>query len=135
MQAETFLENLALALGNLPKPERRHAGGAVEGADEIGKIVEADVIGDIGYGFVVFGQQPYRASQPRAQQILMWGDAEHAGKQPQEMERADAGLLRNVLQLDLAMRVGFDPERRFDCTAAVPRRHAPLPLGLAGNQL
>ena len=36
-------------------------------------------------------------AQPRAHQILVRGDAEHACEQPQEMERADAGLIGGII--------------------------------------
>ena len=41
-------------------------------------------------GRFVVGQQARGMAQPRAHQILVRGDAEHAGEQPQEMERAEA---------------------------------------------
>jgi hypothetical protein len=66
MGREAFLENLALAPGRLPKFERGHARRTVEGANEIGEIVEPDIIGDIGHGFVILGQAARRVSQPRA---------------------------------------------------------------------
>ena len=65
MQAKAFLENLALAPRGLPEFQRRDAGRAMEGADEIGEIVEADVIGDFGHGFVIVGQLPRCAAQAK----------------------------------------------------------------------
>ena len=50
----------------------------MEGADEIGEIAETDIIGDIGDGAILIGQKPRRMAQPRAHQILVRGDAEHA---------------------------------------------------------
>ena len=50
MQGEPFLENLAHAARGLAEFSGGNAGGAVEGADEIGEIAEADVIGDVGDG-------------------------------------------------------------------------------------
>src|SRR5437868_6959657 len=61
-------------------------------------------------------------AQPRAHQILMRGDAEHLPEQPQEMERADAGLIRGILKVDLAMRMGVDPQRGFHGAATVTQR-------------
>ena len=118
------MENLALPARGLPEFQRRHTGSAMEGADEIGEVVEADVIGDVGHGLVVVSEMARGAPQPRAQEILMRGDAEHAGKQPQEVERADAGLASRVFQLDLPVRIGVDPERRLDRAAAVASARA-----------
>src|SRR6185437_3676186 len=78
MQGDAFLENLALAPGGLPELERGHAGRAMEGADEIGEIVEPDIVGNLSHGFVVLGQVARGAPQPRAQQVLMRRDTEHA---------------------------------------------------------
>src|ERR1700748_1515991 len=89
MKPEALLENLALPPRGLPELRRRHAGGAMEGADEIGEVVETDVIGDVGHRFVVVGKVPRGTAQPRAHQILMRGNAERGREQPQEMERAD----------------------------------------------
>ena len=101
---------------------RRDAGGAVEGADEIGQIAEADVIGDVGDRAVVVGQQPRRVAQPRAHQILMRRDAEHAGEQPQEMERADARPARRRASRSIcSVRMRVDPQRGFHRAAAVAR--------------
>src|SRR6516225_4987477 len=122
VQAEAFLENLAHAARGLAELQRRHAGGAMEGADEIGEIAKADVIGYIGHVPVILGQQPCRMPQPRAKQILMRSDTEHAREQPQEMERADAGFKRRILQGDVPMRMRVEPQRCFHRAAAVPRR-------------
>jgi hypothetical protein len=102
--------------------EGRSAGGAVEGADEIGEVGKADVIGDIGDRTVVVGEPPCRMSQPRAHQVLVRCHAEHFGKQPQEMERADPGLGGGVVQGDRLVRMGIDPQRGFHRATAVARR-------------
>ena len=54
-------------------------------------------------------------------QILMRRNAEHARKLAQEMEGADAGLIGGIVQIDLALGICLDPERRFNGAAAVPR--------------
>src|SRR5215475_5545445 len=113
VQADAFLENLAHPARGLAELQRRHTGGAMEGADEIGEIAKADVIGDIGHISVILGQQPRRMAQPRAKQVLMRSDTEHAREQPQEMERADAGFKRRILQADLPMRMRIQPQRCF----------------------
>src|SRR5215813_13079183 len=135
MKAETFLENLAHPPRRLPELQRRHACCAMKGTDEIGEVIEADVIGDVGHRLVVVGEVARGAAQPRAHQILMRGDAEHGREQAQEMERADAGLARGIFELDLAMRMGVDPERGLDRTAAIPRRDPGLLAGLARHYL
>ena len=56
VQPEAFLENLAHPPRGLPEFQRRHAGRAMEGADEIGEIVKADIIGDVGHGLVIVGE-------------------------------------------------------------------------------
>src|SRR4051812_17269610 len=77
VEDEAFPENPALSARGLPELGRRHAGGAVEGADEIGEIAETDVIGDVGDRDIVLGEQARGVPQPRTHQILMRGDAEH----------------------------------------------------------
>src|SRR6266581_201994 len=122
MKRETFLENLAHAARGLAELQRGDAGGAVEGADEIGEIAEAYVIGDVGHVPVILGQQARGMPEPRAHQILMRGDAEHAREQPQEMERADAGLGRRIVQIDWRGGMGIEPQRGLHRAAAVSRR-------------
>ena len=107
----------------------------MEGADEIREIAKADVIGDIGHIPVILGQQPRRMAQPRAKQVLMRSDTEHAREQPQEMERADAGFKRRILQGDVPMRMGIQPQRCFHCTAAVPRRDRGALASVAADHL
>ena len=92
MQGQPFLENLAVAPRGLAEFQRRGAGGAAKRAHEIGQVGEADIIGDIGDRAVVVGQPPRRMAQPRADQILVRGDAERLREQPQEVEGADPGL-------------------------------------------
>src|SRR5262249_54736492 len=113
MQCEAFLENLAHAARGLTELQRGDAGRTMEGADEIGEIAKTDVIGDIGYIPAVLGQQACRMAQPRANEILMRGDAQHARKQAQKMERADAGFGCRIVQSDLPMRMRIDPQRGF----------------------
>jgi hypothetical protein len=103
VQAKPFLENLAVPSRGLPEFQGRRAGSTVEGPDEIGKVAEADVIGDLGDRAVVIGQPPRRVAQPRAHQILVRGHAHDVREQPQEMIRADAGLRGGILQIDLFM--------------------------------
>src|SRR6516225_8303657 len=87
-----FLENLALPSRRLAELQRR------------------DVGGDVGHGLVIIREKPCGTPQSRAQQVLMRGDAEHARKRAQKMERADPALARDVLQLDVPLRIGIDPE-------------------------
>src|SRR3984893_17602150 len=77
VQGQAFLENLAHPPRGLAEPARRDARGAVEGAHEVGEIAEADVIGDIGDGPLVVGQEARRGAEPRADQILVRGHAQH----------------------------------------------------------
>ena len=70
----------------------------MKSAHEVGEVVETDIVGDVGDRAVVVGQAPRRMAQPRAHQILVRGHAEHVGKQPQEMERADAGLAGRFIE-------------------------------------
>ena len=135
MEGQPFLENLAHPARGLAEPQRRDAGGAVERAHEIGEIAEADVIGDVGDRTVVIGQPPRRMAQPRAHQILVRRDAERVREQPQEMERADAGLGGCVLQVDRLVRMGIDPQRRFHRAAAIAGGIRPGLARLARNHL
>src|SRR5438045_1424673 len=75
---------------------------------------------------------PRRMPQPRAHQILMRGHAQHVGKQPQEMERADAGLPGGIVKRNGAMRIGVDPQCALHCTATVAQACGELP-GLASR--
>ena len=52
-------------------------------------------------------------AEPRAHQILVRRDAEHVGKQPQEMERTDAGLRRGILEIDFLVRIAHRSRVRF----------------------
>src|SRR4051794_30176268 len=102
MQAEAFLENLSLASRSLAEAQRRDAGGTMEGAHEVGEVADPHVVSDGGHRALVVGQKPRRMAQSRAHQILVRADAEHAGKQPQEVERAEARFGRGVFQVDRA---------------------------------
>ena len=72
-------------------------------------------------------------AQPRANQILVRGDAEHFREQPQEVERADPGLSSGIFQIDLVVRVCIDPQRSFHRAAAVARGVGSGFARLAGN--
>ena len=48
-------------------------------------------------------------------------DAEHAREQPQEMKRAEPGHARDAREIHRLMRVGVQPQRRFDRAAAIGR--------------
>src|SRR6516165_8220673 len=113
VEREAFLENLALPSRRLAELQRRDAGGAMESTNEVGEIAESDVVGDVGHGLVIIREKPCGTPQSRAQQVLMRGNAEHARKRAQKMERADPALSRDVLELDVALRIGIDPERCF----------------------
>ncbi len=93
----------------------------MEAAHEVGEIAEADVVGDIGDRAPVLSQQMRRVPEPRAQQILVRGDAEHAREQPEKMERADIRTRGGVFQIDVVMRMGIDPERDFNGAPPIPR--------------
>ena len=119
MQRETFLENLAVSARRLAERARRDPGGAMKGAHEIGEIAKSNVEGDIGDGAAIIGQQAGGVAKPRAHQILVRRHAEHTGKQPQKMKRAQPGFARGTLQINRLMRMGVDPQRRFNRTTAV----------------
>ena len=121
VQGEPILENLAVPAGGLAERPRGDAGGAMERAHEIGKIAKSDIVGDIGNRDVLAGEQPRRMPETGTHQILVRCNAEHARKLAQEMEGADTGLIGGIVQIDLALRIGLDPERRFNGAAAIPR--------------
>src|SRR5665213_2187097 len=73
--------------------------------------------------------------QPRAYQILVRGDPQYAREQPQEMERADFRSRRGLLQIDLLVGLGVDPQRRFYRAAAIPRPGRHRCLRASGGHL
>ena len=85
---EPFLDFLAVALRSVPEGAWRQAGGAAEGANEIREIVEAAIERNIGDGAFALGEQPCRALQAAADEILMRRDAERLGERAQEVEPA-----------------------------------------------
>src|SRR3569833_1515014 len=60
-------------------------------------------------------------AQPGAHQILMRGDSEGGGEYAKEMVRAEAGFARGAFQVDLAVRVGIDPQCGLDRATALAR--------------
>src|SRR6185312_15263601 len=131
----SLLENLAIPLRQPAKIARRDAGGAMEGAHEIGQVAEAHIVGDIGDRPLVLGQQPRRTPEPRAHQVLVRRHADDAGEKPQEVELAQAGLGGGAFEIDSRMRLRVDPQRCLDGAAAITwlcRGRAPL---LARHQL
>src|SRR5688572_29864855 len=118
---EPFLENLAVAARSLAKDARRYAGRAVKAAHEVRQVGKADIEGDLGDRLLCVGEQPRRMAQPRAHQILVRRDVEHAGKEPQEMKRAQPGRSRDAIEVEVFARVRVDPVRRFDRASPVAR--------------
>src|SRR5262249_60918956 len=90
----------------------------------VADAAEAAMAADVGPTFLLPGEAPGGPPQARANHILMRGDAEYAGKQPQEMKRADAGFPSDTLQLDLAMRIRLDPKRGVHGAPTIPRAEA-----------
>src|SRR4051812_27904517 len=89
-RGQAILEDLAIALRGPPEEARRHARGTVEGTDEVGDVAESDVEGDIGDRGRPVRQQPRRAAESRADEVLVRRDSEDAREQPEEVERAQA---------------------------------------------
>src|SRR3954464_1237325 len=87
---EAVLEDLAIAFRGAAEAARGNARGAAEGADEIGKVGEADVERDAGEGTRSVGEQPRRRAQPGAHEVLVRRDAEHFRERAQEVIRAEA---------------------------------------------
>src|SRR3974390_3271992 len=120
-QDGAILENLAVPAGGLAERPRGDAGGAMERAHEIGEIAKSDIVGDIGDGDVLAGEQPRGLLEAGTHQILVRCHAEHARKLAQEMEGGDTGLIGGGGPNDLAPRVCLDPQRRFNGAAAISR--------------
>jgi len=114
-----ILEDLAIASSCLPEASRRNTGCAMERAYEIGQITETDIECNIGNGLGLVGQQARCMTQPRADQVLVRGNAEHACEKPQEMKCTQAGLFRCTLQIDRLIGMRVHPERRFDGAAPI----------------
>src|SRR5258708_30331695 len=132
-RAEPILENRALAAGWPSDPLGRDTRGAVEGANEVRKVVEADIESDSGDGARIFRQQPHCAAQPGPEQILVRCHAEHAVEYAQEIKHAESGFSRNGVEPDGFMRMSVYPQRGFHgagtvaCarTPALPRTSRP----------
>src|SRR5437763_15128332 len=88
-ERDAILENLAIPRRRPAELPGRDAGGAVEGADEVREIAEADLERDVGDLPLLVAEQPGRAPQPAADEILVRRHAEHAAEQPQEVVRAE----------------------------------------------
>ena len=103
---EAILENLAIVriagARGLPEAARRDTGRAMEGAHEVRQVGKADIECDIADRPIVSGKRACGAAQPRAQQVLMRRHADDAGKQPQEMKRAQSRLARGALEIGRA---------------------------------
>ena len=91
----------------------------MERADEVRQVAETDVEGNLGDGTFVVGQQARGVTQPRTDEVLMRGDAEHQRKEPQEMKRTEAGFDGGIVEADWLVRMRVYPERGFDRAAAV----------------
>src|SRR5262249_11933205 len=88
------------------------ADDAVEGADEVGEVLEADLVGNLGDGTVSVEQHARGKPTASAEQVLMRRHAGDAPEDAQEMEGAEpsgGGELRQGQGLATA---GFDA---IDC--------------------
>src|SRR5262245_53224200 len=74
MGGQPFLEDLAVAARGLAEAAGRDAGGAVEGPHEVREIAEAGLEGHVGDRAVLVGQQPGRAAQAGAHEVLVGRD-------------------------------------------------------------
>lgn len=63
---ETRSNGGAVAPRQRAEAARRHPGGAPEAAHEIRQIAETDIIGDVGDGALLVGEQAGRVAQARA---------------------------------------------------------------------
>ena len=130
------MEDLALAARGVPEAARRDAGGAVEGADEVREVAEADVVGDVGDRALVVGQEPRGAAQPRRTRYWCGVTPSAAREEAQEVEGAQPDLAGGVVERQRLVRVRVEPERRFDGAAAIARRRRRAGEGaIAGSTL
>ena len=83
------MENIAIAACRLAEPARGNTGGAMERAHEVRQVAEADVERDVADRARFIGEESRRASQPRADQVLVWRHAEHGREDAQEALLAD----------------------------------------------
>jgi hypothetical protein len=107
----------------------------VEGAHEVREVAEANVEGDLGDAAVRAAEQARGATQPRAHQVLVWRHPEDFREEPQEVEGAQAHLLRGAFEIDAFVGVRVDPERGFHRAAAVSRPRVRRPLLPAGHDV
>ena len=126
------MEDLAVAFRGVAEAAGGHPGGAVEGADEVREVSEADVEGDVGHSSAVVGEQARGVTQARTHQVLVRGDAEHVREQAQEMERTEARFRGGIVEDDGLVRMGVNPERGFDRTAAIACRRVLRPARAPG---
>ena len=122
---EPILEDRAVALRRPAEAARRDAGGAVEGAHEVGEVAEADVERDVGD----------RARRRRPSRRAAWRSRERTrywcgvtpstlAKSRRKWNGAEPGLAGRALEIDRLVRVRVDPERRLHRAAAIARAGA-----------
>src|SRR5215510_9255154 len=116
---QSFLEDLAIAFCRPTEGSGRHASRAMKSAHEVRQVGKADVERDVGDGPRVIGEQACRSPQPAAHQVLMRGDAEDAGKEPQEMKRADPSNAGGAFEIDRLTGVRIQPKCGLHRAAAI----------------
>jgi len=94
----------------------------VEGAYKIGEIAEPDLQCDVGDRPGAVGQHSRRPAQTGTDQVLVRGDAKDFSEEPQEVKRADPHPARRAFEIDRIAGMSVDPERGFDCAAAIACR-------------
>ena len=100
---ESVADGEALAVG---------AGGAaddaVEGTHEVGEVLEADLVGNLGHGAVGVEQHARGKPKASAEQILMRRHASDASKDAQEMKGAEPSGRGELRQGQGLATAGFD---------------------------
>ena len=114
-----FLEDLAIAAGQLAKLTRRHARRTMKRTYEVGQITKTNFKSNIRDRTILICQQARGSAQSRAHEILMRRNAEHARKHAQKVERAELGHTGRLIEIDRLIDMRIQPKRRLDRTAPI----------------
>src|SRR5262249_28115558 len=130
-----FLEDLAIAARQFSKLTRRHVRDPMKRAHEIRQIAKANLKSDIRDRPLFLRQQPCGPTKPRAQEVLMRRDTEHACKYAPQVARAEFGHAGRLTEIDRLIGVSVQPKCGLDRTAPVAPARLPIVLAALRNKI